>query len=197
MAVIVARSHRDSTAVHVGIRPGNMDAFPEPFDAVSIVWFRRRAALPSMPPTPTLVAMGDTASQLETAIGMGILRITDQAVLDALGYVVPPGGSNCGQGDAQDAFTAVNDGSVATDVAEGYSALLPKFMVVYGDPGDAADTGTAGALQQARAALKSAEADDTTAAFRLRTLREAVTEAQTADTAARAVFNAISPGPGP
>ena len=169
---------------------GNVPA-PDLFDSQILCSNR----LPSMPPTPTVVAMGDTASQLETAIGMGILRITDQAVLDALGYVVPPGGGNCGQGDTQDAFTAANDGSVATDVAGGYSALLPRYMAVYGDPGNAADTGTAGALQQARTALARAEADDTTFASRLRTLRGAVTEAQTADTAARAEFNAISRGP--
>ena len=108
--------------------------------------------------------------------------------------MIPPGGANCGQGDAQDAFTVANEGSVATDVAAGYSEVLPKFMVVYGDPGNAADTGTAGTLQQARMALERAEADDATSASRLRTLRAALATAEEADAAARAGFNAITTG---
>ena len=230
-----------------------MYAFPEPFVAVSIVWFRHRpgfpsrlppnrvrqgnlmrmikrlmalialaspaalaqqlpgtgnvpapdlfdslilcsSRLPSMVPTPTVVAAGATASQLDTAIGTGVGRITDQAVLDALGYVIPPGGANCGQGDAQDAFTVANDGSVATDVAAGYSEALPKFMAVYGDPGNAADTGTAGTVRQARMDLERAEADDATSASRLRTLRAALAAAEQADAAARAGFNAVTNG---
>ena len=113
-----------------------MYAFPEPFDTVSIAWFRRRPSipsrlppkharqgnpkmmtkspialialasstalaqqgpgdgnipapnlfdsqiqctsrLPSMAPTPTLVATGDMESLLDTVIGMGDVRITD------------------------------------------------------------------------------------------------------------------------
>ncbi len=126
---------------------------------------------------------------------MGGALITDQAVLDALGYVIPPGGGNCGQGDTQDAFTVANDGSVATDVAEGYSGLLPKFMAVYGDPDNTASTGTAGAVQRARMALESAEANDATSATRLRVLREALAAAEKTDAAARAEFHAISQGP--
>ena len=151
--------------------------------------------LPSMAPMPTAVPAGATASQLDTAIGTGSGRITDQDVLDALGYVIPPGGSNCGQGADEDAFTVADQGSVAVDLATGYSALLPTFMAVYGDPDNAADTGTAGAVQRARTALERAEADDATRASRLTSLRAALTRAQEADTAARAAFNVISSGP--
>lgn len=68
-------------------------------------------------------------------------------------------------------------------------------MAVYGDPGNAASTGTAGALQRARTALENAEADDTTSAARLRILCDAFDDAQEADTKARAEFNAIAAGP--
>ena len=150
--------------------------------------------LPAMPPTPTVAPEGDMSSQLDTAIGMGNVRITNQGVLDALGYVVPPLGANCGQGENEDAFTVAGQGAVAVDVAEGYSALLPHFMEVYGDPGDAADIGTAGALKNARDDLARAEADDTTAESRLESLRAAVTRAENADNAARAKFGEVSGG---
>lgn len=150
--------------------------------------------LPAMPPTPTVAPEGDMSSQLDTAIGMGNVRITNQGVLDALGYVVPPLGANCGQGENEDAFTVAGQGAVAVDVAEGYSALLPHFMEVYGDPGDAADIGTAGALKNARDDLARAEADDTTAESRLASLRSAVTRAENADNAARAKFGEVSGG---
>ena len=150
--------------------------------------------LPPMPPMPTNVPDGATASQLDTAIGMGSNVIVDDDVLDDLGFVIPPGGSNCGQGEGEDAFTVADQGTVAVDLAEGYSALLPKFMAAYGDPDNAADTGTAGALAQARATLERAEADETTSASRLSSLRAALTRAQEAHTAARAEFNAIASG---
>ena len=169
---------------------GNVPA-PDLFDSQILCSTR----LPSMPPTPTAVAEGDTESQLDTAIGMGSTRISDRAVLDALGYVIPPGGGNCGQGTGQTAFTVANQGPVATDVAEGYSAVLPKFKVVYGDPDITADTGTAGAVERARTALEHAEADDTTTSTRLAALRTALANAQEADAAARAEYNAIAQGP--
>ena len=112
-----------------------------------------------------------------------------------LGYVVPASGSNCGQGDTQSAFMAADEGSIPTDVAVGYSDVLPKFMAVYGDPGDVADTGTDGALQRARMALDRAEANDATTEIQLQALRKALTDAQEADTAARAEYDAISQGP--
>ena len=151
--------------------------------------------LPPMPPTPTVVAMGDMESLLDEAIGMGTTQITNLTTLNALGYVVPPMGSNCGQGSGEAAFTVSGQGSIATDVAEGYSEVLPKFMAVYGDPGNAASTGTAGAVERARTALENAEAVDTTSATRLRVLRDALEDAQEEDKEARAEFDAISAGP--
>ena len=153
------------------------------------------SSLPTMRPTPTRVLPGATDSVLDTAIGMGSTPITDRDVVNALGYVVPSAGSNCGQGENEDAFTVATQGSVATDVAEGYSALLPKFMAVYGDPDNAADSGTAGALGRAREALRLAEADDTTTESRLTALRTNVTRAEAADTRTRAEFNSITNGP--
>ncbi len=150
--------------------------------------------LPSMRPTPTQAAEGATSSALDDAIGTGNASITDQDLLDALGYVIPSAGSNCGQGAGADAFMADVEGAVATDIAEGYSALLPAFRAVYGDPGNTADTGTAGAVREARSALERAEADETTSASRLTVLRNALERAQTADTEARAAFGAIANG---
>ncbi len=150
--------------------------------------------LPPMPATPSVAPPGATASQLDTAIGTGNAPIVDQAILDALGYVIPPGGNNCGQGEGEDAFTVADQGSVAVDVAEGYSALFPHFMAVYGDPDDAADSGTAGAVARARQALADAEADDTTTAATLEVLRGQLGDAQTADAEARAGFAAVSGG---
>ena len=144
--------------------------------------------------TPSRVEPGETSSDLDDAIGTGGAQITDQALLDALGYVIPSAGSNCGQGAGENAFTVMGEGSVATDIAEGYSALLPAFMAVYGDPDDTRSTGTAGAVHAARLALERAEADDTTSAARLTVLRNALARAQTADTEARAVFAAIADG---
>ena len=151
--------------------------------------------LPSTVPTPTVVAMGAEESDLDAAIGTGTRQITNPDTLTALGYVIPPGGANCGQGTTQSAFTVADQGSVATDVARGYSDLLPKFVAVYGDPGDAADTGTAGAVRRARTALANAEADENSSATLLRIRRDALEDAQEADAAARAEFDALAAGP--
>ena len=168
---------------------GNIPA-PDLFDSQILC----SGQLPAMPPMPSVVPAGATASQLDTAIGTGNAEIDDQDILDALGYVVPPQGSNCGQGDGEDAFTVADQGTVAVDIAEGYSALLPHFMAVYGDPDDAADSGTAGAVTQARQALERAEADETTSAARLTVLRAQLTARQAEDAEARAGFAAISGG---
>ena len=69
-----------------------------------------------MPPMPTNVPDGATASQLDTAISMGSNVIVDDDVLDDLGFVIPPGGSNCGQGEGEDAFTVADQGTVAVDL---------------------------------------------------------------------------------
>lgn len=169
---------------------GNLPA-PDLFDSQIVC----TSALPPTVPTPTVVPMGDMESALDTAIGMGNVRITDPTVLNNLGYVIPARGSNCGQGLGQLAFTMAGQGSIATDVAAGYTALIPKFMAVYGDPGNAAIIGTAGALARASAALSRAEADDTTSSAVLSSLRRSLEDAQETDTEARAEFDAIAQGP--
>ena len=171
---------------------GNIPA-PNLFDSQILCTSR----LPSMAPTPTLVATGAMESLLDTVIGMGDVRITDTDVLDALGYVVPPDGSNCGQGGTGTAFPATTEGSIAADVAAGYSDVLPKFKVIYGDPGNAADTGTAGVLRRAQMELERAEANDASTATRLqaRCATRSRGRRKQVDTAARGEYNAIAQGP--
>ena len=169
---------------------GNLPA-PDLFDSQIVC----TSVLPTAPPTPSMVAMGAMESVLDQAIGMGTVTITQSTYLNDLGYVIPTERANCGQGTRALAFTATNQGSVATDVAEGYIALVPKFEAVYGDPDRAASTGTAGALQQAQSALERAQADDNTSAAVLATLRRTLENAQEADTKARAELDAIAAGP--
>ena len=88
----------------------------------------------------------------------------------------------------------MSQGAIATDVAEGYKALLGAYVDVYGAPGDADSTGTAGTLADARKALSKAIADGD-AESRIETLQKAVTTAEEADDKTRAAFNAISQGP--
>ena len=150
--------------------------------------------LPSMFPTPSVAPMGADTSALDDAIGMGTARLIGQIVTD-LGYVVPAMGNNCGAGLSSLAFHELTHNSIAIDVAEGYSALLPKFIAVYGDPGIDTDTGTNGALRRAREALQRAEADDSTTTSELGILRDAVEDAEELDMRARAEFNALAHGP--
>ena len=169
---------------------GNIPA-PDLFDSQIVCSSR----LPSTVPTPTVVAKDAMESALDTAIGMGNVQITGGLILNDLGYVIPSAGSNCGQGIGQLPFTVAGQGAVATDVAEGYSALLPKFTVVYGDPNRLTSTGTAGAVASARAALATAEADETTSSSRLDSLRRTLNTAIERDNDARAEFDAIAQGP--
>ena len=149
--------------------------------------------VPANPPRPSVVPEGAMVSPLDTAIGTGTTAVTDTGTL-GLGYVIPPGGSNCGVGAAGTAFDAVGQGSIATDVAEGYSSLMGKFTDVYGDPVDLTSTGTAGALQDAEKALNDAiELGQTGGA--LTSLRDAVARAQTAHGNAVAAFTDASGGP--
>ena len=150
--------------------------------------------LPTMVPTPSVAPMGADTSALDDAIGRGTARLIGQIVTD-LGYVVPAMGSNCGAGLSALAFHELTHNSIAVDVAEGYSELLPKFIAVYGDPGIDTDTGTNGALRQAREALQRAEADDSTTTSELGILRDAVEDAEELDMRARAEFNALAHGP--
>ena len=169
---------------------GNIPA-PDLFDDQIVCSSR----LPPTTPTPTVVPPGAMESALDAAIGMGNVRITNATVLNDLGYVIPSAGRNCGQGIGQIPFTVAGQGSIATDVAEGYSALLPEFMTVYGNPGEVTSTGTAGAVQRAATALERAEADATSSTALLESLRRTLTDAQAKHTAAQAEFNAIAQGP--
>ena len=145
--------------------------------------------------TPTVPAMGRTQSALDVGIGTGLSAITGPTLLSELGYVVPHQYGNCGGGVGMAAFTASVQGSVATDVAAGYTALMPKFTAVYGDPGDAASTGTAGAVARARDALARAEANDATSGAVLESLRRTLATAEERHDKARAEFDAIARGP--
>ena len=169
---------------------GNLPA-PDLFDSQIAC----SSALPSMVPTPTVVAEGAESSALDDAIGVGRWRLSGAAILDDLGYVIPTQGSNCGQGFGMAAFTVEAQGSVATDVAAGYSELLPKFIAAYGDPGVLTSTGTAGAVARARASLERAEADENSSTALLDSLRRSLATAQERHNERRAEFNAIAQGP--
>ena len=160
-------------------------------------------------PTPTVVPKGDKTSPLDDLIGMGNVVLTGQDGVDALGYVIPPMGANCGAGVGADLtpFNAVDvvgtgtaqmpqnpgEGDIATDVAHGYSDLLGKFVAVYGDPG-LTTGGTARMLAAAQKALGDAiEAGRTGAS--LTPLEGAVTRAQEAHDKAVAAFTDASAGP--
>ena len=172
---------------------GNIPA-PDLFDD-QIVCTSNLPAL-SARPTPTVVAPGAMESALDVAIGTGNLQIRDgTTVRNNLGYVIPSLGNNCGMGIGTPSFTAAGQGSIATDVAEGYSALLPKFIVAYGDPDSAASTGTAGEVQRAQAALDRGEADSSNSEAVLTSLRRTLTDAQAKHTSAQAAFNVIAQGP--
>ena len=161
---------------------GNIPA-PDLFDSQIVC----SNALPPTVPTPTVIPEGAMESALDTAIGMGNVRITNPVVLRDLGFVIPAQGSNCGRGPGETAFSNEGQGAVATDVATGYTALLPKFMAVYGDPGILTSTGTAGSVARA-------EADETTSTAVLASLRRTLASAQARDTEARAEFKAIAQG---
>lgn len=151
---------------------------------------------PSARPMPTVVAPGAMESALDIAIGMGNVQIrAGTTVRNDLGYVIPALGSNCGMGLGNPAFTTSGEGSIAKDIADGYSALLPKFIVAYGDPGNTASTGTAGEVQRARAALNRAEANSASSATLLASLRDTLEDAQAKHLRAQAGFNAIAQGP--
>ena len=152
--------------------------------------------------TTTVKSMtGAMTSPLDDAIGMGdVLLDTSNAnigtVLTDIGYVVPPGGNNCGQGmdaTAPDGgfFVGAQDSSIPEHVAEGYTELLGKFMEVYGDPGMTDSTGLAGALAMARTALAMADADDAN----YDDLVEARDDALEDYNEAKAEFDAIAGGP--
>ena len=146
-------------------------------------------------PTPSVIPMGSTMSTLDTLIGMGTVEIdttaTGMGTYEDLGYVIPPGGNNCGSGDA---FVADTDGSVPTDVAMGYTQLLALYEAAYGMPGDTTSTGAKGVLDAANMALAMGIADGAMGAT-LTLLQDAVKRADEAYQKAKAAFNAQAGGP--
>ena len=155
--------------------------------------------------TPTRIVGDNKTSALDDLIGMGTGEITDPG---SLGYVIPPMGNNCGGptgvtfGDetmiaAEDGTLAAGDvigaTSIPIDVAEGYSALLPLFEAVYGNPG-ATTGGTARALAASQKALNDAIAAGSTGTT-LTPYQNAVTRDQEAHNKAVAKFTDASAGP--
>ena len=161
-------------------------------------------------PTPSVVPMGAMESALDTLIGMGTVLIdvtgTGAGSYEELGYVIDAMVANCGGASVTPGSTDTPDttpfaatgtgaqGSIPTDVAEGYTDLLTKFVAVYGDPGNNASTGAKGALDDANEALAMGIAAMTSGAA-LTLLEEAVTRAEEAYNKALATFNAANMGP--
>lgn len=160
-------------------------------------------------PTPTVAPDGGMAT-LDTLIGMGTALIdvtgTGAGSYAELGYVIDAMVANCGAAsvtpgstDTPDTtpFAATGDnaqGSIPTDVAEGYTDLLTKFVAVYGDPGDLTSTGAKGVLDAANTALAMGIADELTGTA-LTQLQDAATRAEEAYNKALATFNAANMGP--
>ena len=168
--------------------------------------------VPTKNPTPTQLpkdAEADAKTMLETAIGMGDMAI-DAATATALGFVINPMYANCGGGDPTadgddldtdpdfPEFTAMENGAEATDVAVGYKALLGEYMKVYGAPGDATSTGSAGDVAAKRKALETA-LEGRTATFdnavAIKSAQDALDAAQKTHAENVAAYNAISQGP--
>ena len=150
-------------------------------------------------PNPLRVPDDAKTSALDDLIATGSTKTTiDKSDTSAgsyvdLIYVVPPGGQNCGASDdpndgTNPAFTADDQGLIATHVAQGYSATLKEFMDVYGTGG------TKSAVDAARMALNTAIRNDASES-RLEDLREELEEAEAADRKARAELDAVGQGP--
>ena len=174
-------------------------------------------------PMPTMVPDGGMTSPLDDIIGMGDRTLdatgltgvtvgtqTGVQVVADLGYVIPPGNSNCGAGATGPTFGAMNNdvdddgifeagdtfaaGAIAIDVANGYTALLDLYKAVYGDPGT-----TTGGTQRTLDAAEKALADELAKTSPNQTLVTQLTtdrdDAQTAHNKALTAFNAASQGP--
>ena len=140
--------------------------------------------------------------------------ITIMDVVAQLGFVIDPHGNNCGGGafDNMDNDNADDDtglpafratgmgaqGPIATDVAEGYSDLLMKYVAVYGAPGDADSKGSAGEVADKQKALTTA-LEGRTATFdnavAIEFAQEQLDEALEAHSVTVAAYNAIAQGP--
>ena len=123
--------------------------------------------------------------------GLGVLA---DGTTDATTASFVDGFDSNDDGDFEDEGDVAPKGAIPADVAAGYSALLDRFVAVYGDPG-----GTTGGTKRALDAATKALADElkkTTPNQTLVTqLTEARDDAQTAHDKAVAAFNAVSGGP--
>jgi ECM component-binding autotransporter adhesin len=164
-------------------------------------------------PTPSVVPMGAMKSALDALIGDGTPVIdvsgTGAGSYEELGYVIDAMVANCGGASVTPGSTATPDttafadttgddavGSIPTDVAEGYTDLLTKFVAVYGDPGNNGSTGAKGVLDAANTALAMGITGDNPAmGAALTALQTAVTRAEEAYNKALATFNAANMGP--
>ena len=138
--------------------------------------------------------------------------LTDGAAkLAGLGYVIPPGNMNCGNGvpgtdgptlgtmnidantdgDFLDAGDTLAWGSIPKDVADGYSDLLTKYVAVYGNPGGT----TGGTMRELAAAQKLLDETDSSLTALVEARARARDAAQEAHNKALAAFNAASGGP--
>ena len=155
-------------------------------------------------PMPTVVPMGAMTSTLDNLLrgnmGMGDPRNVDLTATDDpdsggnnpmdLIYVVPTGVANCGSADATVvAFTAAVNGAIATDVAEGFTAVKAAYDLLVTQEGvvEAAQT----ALNQARMAATSTNPNTTAINSAQAILDAANTELGKRQTA----LDAISTGP--
>ena len=170
---------------------------------------------------PSAVPMGGMTSPLDDIIGMGTNQLTTAGIpatvtmgaekLAGLGYVIPPGNMNCGNGvpgtdgptlgtmnidgntdgDFLDAGDTLAWGSIPKDVADGYSDLLTKYVAVYGDPGGT----TGGTMRELAAAQKLLDETDSSLTALVEARARARDAAQEAHNKALAAFNAASGGP--
>ena len=156
-------------------------------------------------PMPTMVPTGGGPSTLDNLLrgnmGMGDPRTVDLTATDDpdsagnnpmdLIYVVPASVANCGgpTDGTVVAFTAAANGAIATDVAEGYTAVFNQFELVVAQEGVVANAQTA--LNQARMAA-TATNPNTTAINSAQAILDAATE----ELAKRqSALDAISTGP--
>ena len=163
-------------------------------------------------PLDDIIGMGE--NQLITTGANPIPATVTMAadILNGLGYVIPAGNMNCGagttgptlatgpnamnmdansDGDFLDAGDTLVWGDVPKDVADGYSDLLDKYEVVYGDP-DETTGGTLRVLNDAQDLLDKTDASNT-ALVEARTA--ARNTAQEEHNKRLAEFNAASGGP--
>ena len=162
---------------------------------------------------PSVTPEGADDSPLDTLIGMGDMTLdtATMPVMD-LGYVIPADTQNCG-GPANMAFNAADivgsgtaqapenpgEGSIATDVAHGYSELLTAYQKLYGNPGTAESKGSKELWQDAVDAHADAITDGQPQST-IDALFEAIAPLKEAYDEDLAEFNAVSMGengPGP